>query len=182
MYSHASTPAKFDRDCEVIMVPSGDPVTIPVGTIGYITQALGGSYTVFIEGNLFRVAGKDGDAIGKEIVPPPTLPEGATSDDLKKLIWHQISTVYDPEIPVNVVELGLIYSCELIEQTDRKEVNVEMTLTAPGCGMGDILVADVRDKLEMIPTIDKANVELTLDPPWTMDMMSETARLQTGML
>ena len=182
MYSHASTPVKFDRDCQVIMVPSGDAVTIPVGTIGYITQALGGSYTVFIEGNLFRVAGNDGDAIGKEIVPPPTLPDGATREDIEKLMWHQMKTVYDPEIPVNVVDLGLIYSCHLDETDGRREINVEMTLTAPGCGMGDILVADVRDKLQMIPTIDKANVELTLDPPWTMEMMSEVARLQTGML
>lgn len=156
---------------------------MPAGTIGYITQALGGSYTVFVEGNLFRVAGQDGDAIGKEIQPPPTLPEGATKADLESLIWQQLGTCYDPEIPVSIVELGLIYRCELQTGDDGENVvEVEMTLTAPGCGMGDILVADVRDKIELIPTINRADVELTFDPPWNYQMMSESAKLQTGML
>lgn len=183
MYNHASQPVKFERDCNVIMIPSGEEVAMPAGTVGYITQALGGSYTVFVDGNLFRVAGQDGDAIGKDIQPPPTLPEGATREDLESLIWQQLGTCYDPEIPVSIVELGLIYSCELKEQDNGgHEVDVEMTLTAPGCGMGDILVADVRDKLELIPTVSRANVELTFDPPWNYSMMSESARLQTGML
>lgn len=183
MYNHASQPVKFERDCEVIMIPSGEEVSMPAGAIGYITQSLGGSFTVFVDGNLFRVAGKDGDAIGKDIQPPPTLPEGATREDLETLIWQQLGTCYDPEIPVSIVELGLIYRCELQpEDENGQQVDVEMTLTAPGCGMGDILVADVRDKLEMIPTISRANVELTFDPPWNYSMMSESARLQTGML
>ena len=156
---------------------------MPAGTVGYITQSLGGSFTVFVDGNLFRIAGQDGDAIGKDIQPPPTLPEGATQEDMESLIWQQLRTCYDPEIPVSIVELGLIYSCELKESaTNGYEVDVEMTLTAPGCGMGDILVADVRDKLQLIPTINRANVELTFEPPWNYTMMSESARLQTGML
>ncbi len=183
MYSHASTPVKFERDCAVVMIPSGEEVTMPAGAIGYITQSLGGSFTVFVDGNLFRVSGQDGDAIGKDIQPPPTLPEGATKDDLESLIWHQLGTCFDPEIPVSIVELGLIYRCELQPpDADGHEVEVEMTLTAPGCGMGDILVADVRDKLEMIPTIKRAHVELTFEPPWNIQMMSETAKLETGML
>lgn len=182
MFSQTSQPCTFERDCEVVMIPSGDEVTIPAGTVGYITQALGGSFTVFVDGNLFRVAGVDADAIGKEPVMPPSLPEDATEDDIEKLLWEQMRTVYDPEIPVNIVELGLIYRCEMkISESGDREVDVDMTLTAPGCGMGDILVDDVKSKLQLVPTISKVNVELTFDPPWNYSMMSEAARLQTGM-
>ena len=182
MFSQTSQPCSFDRDCEVVMIPSGDVVTIPAGTVGYITQALGGSFTVFVDGNLFRVAGVDADAIGREPVLPPSLPENATEDDVEKLLWDQLKTCYDPEIPVNIVDLGLVYSCDMEtgEQGERL-VKVEITLTAPGCGMGDILVDDVRSKLELVPTIDKVDVELTFDPPWNHSMMSEVARLETGM-
>jgi probable FeS assembly SUF system protein SufT len=182
MFSQTSQPCTFERDCEVVMIPVGDEVTIPAGTVGYITQALGGSFTVFVDGNLFRVAGVDADAIGKKPVMPPSLPEDATEDDVEKLLWDQMKTVYDPEIPVNIVDLGLIYRCEMStnEEGDRV-VDVDMTLTAPGCGMGDILVDDVRSKLGLVPTITKVNVELTFDPPWNHHMMSEVARLETGM-
>lgn len=182
MFSHTSQPCTFSRDCDVVMIPSGDEVTIPAGTVGYITQALGGSFTVFVDGNLFRVAGLDADAIGRKPVQPPSLPEDATEDDVERLLWDQMKTVYDPEIPVNIVDLGLIYRCEMHTdgQGDRV-VEVEMTLTAPGCGMGDILVDDVRSKLLLIPTISQVNVELTFDPPWNHNMMSEVARLETGM-
>lgn len=182
MFSHTSQPCTFERDCEVVMIPAGDEVTIPAGTIGYITQALGGSFTVFIDGNLFRVAGVDADAIGKEPVMPPALPENATEDDVEQLLWGQLKTCYDPEIPVNIVDLGLVYRCEM-EKNDQGErvVSVQMTLTAPGCGMGDILVDDVKSKLEMVPTISQVDVELTFDPPWNHSMMSEVARLETGM-
>jgi probable FeS assembly SUF system protein SufT len=164
------------------MIPSGDEVTIPAGTVGYITQALGGSFTVFVDGNLFRIAGVDADAIGKNPVMPPTLPDDATEDDIERLLWDQMKTVYDPEIPVNVVDLGLIYSCEMKKaDPDGREVRVVMTLTAPGCGMGDILVDDVRSKLLLVPTITSVDVELTFDPPWNHSMMSEVARLETGM-
>jgi probable FeS assembly SUF system protein SufT len=182
MFSHTSQPCTFDRDCEVVMIPSGDRVTIPAGTVGYITQALGGSFTVFIDGNLFRIAGIDADAIGKEPVLPPSLPENATEDDIENLLWEQMKTVYDPEIPVNIVDLGLIYRCDMSRgENDERVVSVAMTLTAPGCGMGDILVDDVRSKLELVPSVDRVEVELTFDPPWNHSMMSEVARLETGM-
>lgn len=164
------------------MIPLGDEVTIPAGTVGYITQALGGSFTVFIDGNLFRIAGVDADAIGKEPVMPPSLPDNATEEDVERLLWDQMKTVYDPEIPVNIVDLGLVYRCEMRRDDEGKRVvDVDMTLTAPGCGMGDILVDDVRTKLQLVPTIDRVKVELTFDPPWNHNMMSEVARLETGM-
>jgi probable FeS assembly SUF system protein SufT len=183
MFSHSSQPVKFDRDCQVVMIPTGEAVSIPAGTIGYITQALGGSYTVFIDGNLFRIAGEDGDAIGKDILPPPTLPDNASRDDVEQLVWTQLGNVYDPEIPIDIVQLGLVYRCELSARDDgHYDIDVDMTLTAPGCGMGDILVDDVRSKLALIPTVAEVTVELVFDPPWTTAMMSEAARLETGML
>lgn len=183
MYSRSSEPVRFERDCPVVLVPSGEEVVMPAGSIGYITQALGGSFTVFVEGNLMRVAGKDADAIGKEVPPPIELPEGASDEDVEQMVWRQLRTIFDPEIPISVVELGLVYEANLKRRDDgQREVEIKMTLTAPGCGMGDILVADVRDKLEMIPTIVEADVELVFDPPWNRSMMSEAARLETGML
>ena len=182
MFSQTSQPCQFERDCHVVMIPSGDELTMPVGSVGYITQSLGGSFTVFVDGNLFRVAGTDADAIGKEPVMPPRLPEDATIDDVEKLIWSQIKTCYDPEIPVDIVELGLIYSCDLeTDEQGQHRVKVMMTLTAPGCGMGDILVEDVRSKIQLIPTISGVDVELTFEPPWNHHMMSDAARLETGM-
>jgi probable FeS assembly SUF system protein SufT len=183
MFSQTSQPCQFERDCNAVMIPNGDEVTIPAGTVGYITQSLGGSFTVFVDGNLFRIAGVDADAIGKEPVKPPSLPENATEDDVEKLVWDQIRTCYDPEIPVNIVELGLIYSCEIeTGESGERRVRIVMTLTAPGCGMGDILVEDVRSKIGLIPTIDRVDVELTFDPPWNHQMMSDVARLETGMM
>jgi probable FeS assembly SUF system protein SufT len=182
-YSQTSEPVRFERDCSAVMVPSGEVVNLPAGQSGYLTQALGGSFTVYVEGNLFRIANQDADAIGKEPLTLPELPEGASDDDVEKLVWNQLRTCFDPEIPINIVELGLIYSCELKRRDDGgREVEVKMTLTAPGCGMGDILVEDVRSKIELIPTIAHADVELTFDPPWNHSMMSEAAKLETGML
>ena len=182
MYSRSSEPVRFERDCDVVMVPQGDEVTLPAGSVGYITQALGGSYTVFVEGNLFRVAGPDADAIGKEPVPPLELPEGADDEDVEQMVWSQLRTCFDPEIPINIVDLGLVYEATVKRREDgQRDVAIRMTLTAPGCGMGDILVADVRDKVEMIPTVAEADVDLVFDPPWNRNMMSEVARLETGM-
>lgn len=183
MYSRSSEPIQFERDCQAVMVPQGDTVTLPAGSYGYITQALGGSYTVFVEGNLFRIAGKDGDAIGKETPPGLELPADAADADVEKLVWQQLRTCFDPEIPFNIVDLGLIYEARVEHREDgQRRVEVRMTLTAPGCGMGEILVDDVRAKLEMIPTVAEADVELVFDPPWGKHMMSEEARLETGML
>ncbi len=182
-YSRTSEPIKFERDCRVVLVPQGEAVTLPAGSVGYITQSLGGSFTVFVEGNLFRVAGNDADAIGKPPVAPPALAEGASDDDVELLVWKQLGTCYDPEIPVNIVDLGLVYSCTVEPLGDgRRRVAIEMTLTAPGCGMGEVLVDDVRDKIERVPTVAVADVELVFDPPWNQSMMSEVARLETGMM
>jgi probable FeS assembly SUF system protein SufT len=185
MYSRSSEPVRFERDCPAVLVPQGEQVTLPAGSIGYITQALGGSYTVFVEGNLFRIAGQDADALGKEPPEPLQLPEGADDEAVEQLVWKQLRTCFDPEIPINVVDLGLVYEADVLphpEQPGQRRVEVRMTLTAPGCGMGDVLVSDVRDKLERIPTVVEADVELVFDPPWNRTMMSEAARLETGML
>jgi probable FeS assembly SUF system protein SufT len=182
-YSRTSEPVKFERDCAAVLVPQGEQVSLPAGSVGYITQSLGGSFTVFVEGNLFRIAGADADAIGKEPPAPLHLAEGAGDEEVEKLVWQQLRTCFDPEIPINVVELGLVYACD-IEATGegRRKASIRMTLTAPGCGMGDILVEDVRTKVERVPTIEEADVELVFDPPWNQSMMSDAARLETGML
>jgi len=182
MYSRSSEPVRFERDCPAVLVPQGDAVTLPAGTAGYITQALGGSYTVFVEGNLFRIAGQDADAIGKEPTEPLELPPDAADEAVEELVWRQLRTCFDPEIPINIVDLGLVYEASVTHREDGgRLVVVRMTLTAPGCGMGDILVDDVRTKLEMIPTVQETDVELVFDPPWTQNMMSDAARLETGM-
>lgn len=183
MYRHEQEPVTFARDVEAVMVPAGVPVTLREGKTGFITQALGGSFTVYVEGNLFRVAGKDADALGKEVVFAPELPPDATDDDVRELVWEQMRQCYDPEIPINIVELGLVYSCDITREADGQRVaTIKMTLTAPGCGMGEVLVQDVKDKVEIVPTIKHADVELVFDPPWNQSMMSEAARLQTGMM
>ena len=182
-FSLSSEPFTLERDCTAVMVPQGETVVLPAGQIGYITQALGGSFTVYVEGNLFRIAGSEADTLGKEPPPALELADDASDDDVEKLVWQQLRTVFDPEIPINVVELGLVYDVSL-ESTaaEQRKVYVKMTLTAPGCGMGDILVDDVRTKLELIPTVAAADVDLVFDPPWNHSMMSDAAKLETGML
>jgi len=183
MHSHDNEPVTLQRDVEAIMVPAGIPVTLREGKTGFITQALGGSFTVYFEGNLFRIAGKDAPALGKEASISPELPPDATDDDVKQLVWDQMRTCYDPEIPINIVELGLVYTCEINHTPEGERIaDIKMTLTAPGCGMGEVLVQDVKDKVEMVPTVKRADVELVFDPPWNQTMMSEGARLQTGMM
>ena len=182
-FSLSSEPFTLERDCQAVMVPQGETVSLPAGQIGYITQALGGSFTVYVEGNLFRIAGNDADALGKEPPPPIELASDASDADVEALVWQQLRTVFDPEIPINVVELGLVYDVSMEHPApDQRKVYVKMTLTAPGCGMGDILVDDVRNKLEQVPTVAEADVELTFDPPWNHAMMSDVAKLETGML
>ncbi len=182
-FSPTSEPFTLQHDCPAVMVPQGDRVVLPAGQIGYITQALGGSFTVYVEGNLFRIAGENHDALGKPAPEPLTLPENAGDADVERLVWAQLRTCFDPEIPVNVVDLGLVYDVSL-EHTDdgKRTVYVKMTLTAPGCGMGDILVDDAREKLEMIPTIVEADIDMVFDPPWNYSMMSDEAKLETGMM
>jgi len=183
MFGNNSEPVQLYRDCSAVMIPSGDEVILRKGSNAHITQALGGSFTIYLDGRLFRIAGQDADCLGKDPVPPPSLPDGASEQDVEQLVWDQMRTCFDPEIPINIVDLGLIYSCQLNSvEGGGRWIDVTMTLTAPGCGMGDILVHDVRSKLEIIPTIKRANVELVFDPPWNQEMMSEAARLQTGMM
>jgi probable FeS assembly SUF system protein SufT len=175
-------PVKLSRSCEAVMIPAGTRVVIPEGTEVNVAQSLGGSFTVYVDGNLLRIAGKDADAMGLTATTGPALPENASDADVEKLVWEQLKTCYDPEIPINIVDLGLVYECKLAPRSDgKKEVDVKMTLTAPGCGMGGILVQDVKEKLEMIPLVGEAKVELVFDPPWSREMMSEEAKLQTGM-
>jgi probable FeS assembly SUF system protein SufT len=171
------------RDVKAVAIPAGVEVNLKLGSVGYITQALGGSFTVYIDGNLFRIAGHDADAIGKKAAQAPEVPPGASEEDIKNVIWQQLKTCFDPEIPVNIVDLGLIYECDVSRNQDAsRTVDIKMTLTAPGCGMGEVLVADVRDKVQLVPTVAQANVELVFDPPWNQSMMSDEARLQTGMM
>ena len=182
MRTHENEPFVVNREVRAVMVPAGVEVNLKPGQAGYITQALGGSFTVYLEGNLFRISGGDADAIGKESVKTPELPPNATAEDVCKLAWDQMRTCYDPEIPINIVDLGLVYECDVKSNEDgTRTVEIQITLTAPGCGMGDVLVDDVKDKVQMIPTVREARVELTFDPPWNQTMMSEAARLQTGM-
>lgn len=183
MFGQDSEPVTLKREVEVIVVPAGFPVTLEKGALIYITQAMGGSFTIYFEGNLYRVGGKDADALGREPLEPPALPENASDEDFQTLAWDQMRTIYDPEIPINIVELGLIYDCRISRlDNDQRYVYVEMTVTAPGCGMGEFLVEDVREKIGIIPTVGKVDVELVFDPPWNMEMMSEAARLEAGMM
>lgn len=183
MFGHMNEPFTVSRDVTAVIIPAGEAIKLREGTSGFITQALGGSFTIYVEGNLFRIAGTDADAIGKDVVPPPEVPENATDDDIEEVIWQQLRTVFDPEIPINVVDLGLIYRCEIQNRPEGgRFVSVDMTLTAPGCGMGDILVQDAQEKIAVIPTVEDVRVELVFDPPWNQAMMSDEARLQTGMM
>jgi probable FeS assembly SUF system protein SufT len=175
------------RDVEASVVPIGTKVTLQKGETAHITQSLGGSYTVIVNGNMFRIAEQDADALGLEVSPKPDAtdaPAGPlTQEELEKKVWEQLKTCYDPEIPVNVVDLGLIYDCHLTPiGADNYKADVKMTLTAPGCGMGPVLAQDVQNKLISIEPIDEANVELVWDPPWNQGMMTEAAKLQLGLM
>ena len=178
----------LERDCEAVLIPQGSSINLAKGSVVFVTQALGTSCTVNINGNLARIEGKDLDALGFE--PVETKKETEIVGDGRvdeQLLWEQMNSCYDPEIPVSVVELGLIYDCkveplEVDEKLIGNRVNVEMTLTAPGCGMADVLVGDVKTKLESVPNVTEVIVEMVFDPPWNQTMMSEAARLQMGML
>lgn len=171
------------RDTEGTAIPYGDKLTLAAGTPVIITQALGGSYTVVtLQGYMVRIDGKDADAIGKEVQAGPS-PEDLANRPLKDLAWDQLRTCYDPEIPVNIVELGLVHSCDteaLPEGGSR--VVVRFTLTAPGCGMGDVLRQDIERKVKALPGVREADVQVQLDPPWDQSKMSDAARLQLGLM
>ncbi|KAA0874760.1 putative Fe-S cluster assembly protein SufT [Nitrincola tapanii] len=165
-------------DCPARIVPAGTPVTIPKDTFVTLTQSLGGNYTLTWHGQMVRVDGTDAAALGLE---PERLefPEPESDQILEEQVWDALRTIYDPEIPVDLVNLGLIYSVQLNQQT--KRVDIQMTLTAPGCGMGPVLVGDVEYRVAKVPNVQDVKVELIFDPPWQRDMMSEEAQLATGM-
>ncbi len=183
MFGPDNEPVTLKRDLDATTVPAGIPERLAKGSLVYITQAMGGSFTIYFEGNLYRVAGRDADALGKEPAAAPALRPGATDDEFEQLAWDQMRTVYDPEIPINIVELGLVYECRITkDEAGRRIVDIKMTVTAPGCGMGEILLEDVKDKIGLLPTVAAVNVELVFDPPWNQSMMSEAARLEAGLL
>jgi probable FeS assembly SUF system protein SufT len=171
------------REVAGIQIPDGTPFTIASGTSVRIAQSLGDTYTLVLPwGQMVRIEARDADAIGKEPKAGPTSAEGA--GPLEEQVWGQLRTCYDPEIPVNVVDLGLIYDCTLDPppaEGGAQRAHVKMTLTAPGCGMGQVLADDVKRKLEELPGISEAEVEVVFDPPWNPNMMTEAAKLQLGM-
>jgi len=171
------------RDCDATLIPVGTKVSLEAGTKVSVTQALGGAYTVAVHGNLVRIDGKDADALGMEadVAAVETAAEENGEAD-EALLWERMQTCYDPEIPVNIVELGLIYDCKLLPlEGGGSRVEVTMTLTAPGCGMGDIIAEDVRQKLLSVPNVKEASVEVVFDPPWDPSRMSDAARLEVGL-
>ena len=180
---------ELSREVEAIQIPSGDTFKLPAGTKVILTQSLGGTYTVATDQGLARISEQYSDALGLEEQKneqPATEKVNSeidvSDDDYKSAVWEQLRTVFDPEIPVNIVDLGLIYDCTVIEEDDTKQASVKMTLTAPGCGMGPTIAADAENKINNINGIDDAKVELVWDPPWTQDMISEEGKMKLGMI
>ena len=170
------------REVEARLVPSGTEIMIPSNTFISITQSLGGTYTVAVNGNMARIEGQDADALGKQ---PQVSNFDAPQDGSvnEEQVWEALRNCYDPEIPVNVVELGLIYDCRIKNDPELgNTIQIIMTLTAAGCGMGPVIAADVKAKLEHVPNVDKVSVEITFDPPWSNEMLTDEAKLELGML
>ena len=183
MRSYENEPIVVQREVKAVAIPAGVEVNLKLGSVGYITQAL--------RRQLHRLHRRQSiphrrprcGCHRQDAATAPEVPPGASEEDIKNVVWQQLKTCYDPEIPVNIVDLGLVYECDVTKNEDEtRNVDIKMTLTAPGCGMGEILVQDVRDKVQIVPTVARANVELVFDPPWNHSMMSEEARLQTGMM
>lgn len=170
----------LSRDCPATEIPSGIPHVLPSGAKVRITQALGGSYTVITErGYMVRIDAKDADALG--LTPAAAADEAAPGEFSEKLVWDLLRTVYDPEIPVNVVDLGLIYDCAITPVEGGNSIAIKMTMTAPGCGMADVLKSDIQRRLAALPTIKDIQVDVVFEPPWNPTKMSEAARLQLGL-
>jgi probable FeS assembly SUF system protein SufT len=181
------TAVKLKRDCEAVQIPMGTAVTLPVGALVEITQTLGGNYTVRAADGLFRIAAKDADALGvassgslmEEVC---RIPEGPAGPVDEKLVWDTLKTCFDPEIPVNIVDLGLVYDLVIEPASGGKsQVRVKMTLTAPGCGMGTIIASDARQKLLYLPGVEDAEVEIVWDPPWHQSMITADGRKILGL-
>lgn len=166
------------RDCPASEIPSGYVHILSGGTPVVITQCLGGSYTVTTGyGQLMRIEAKDSDALGFEAAAPAETP----TEFSEQLVWDQLKTVYDPEIPVNIVDLGLVYSCVITDSDSGHNIDIAMTMTAPGCGMGDVLRSDIERRLANLPGVHQVHVQVVFDPPWTPQRMSEATRLQLGL-
>ncbi len=181
----SNEPVSLTRDVEASVVPVGTKVTLLKGESAHISQSLGGSYTVIVNGNMFRIEGKDADALGLEVATKISSGTSgpATQEQVEKEIWTQLKTCFDPEIPVNIVDLGLIYDCHVEPVAANSfRASVKMTLTAPGCGMGPVLQQDVQNKLLCIEAVDDVAVELVWDPPWNQSMLTEAAKLQLGLM
>jgi probable FeS assembly SUF system protein SufT len=174
--------ANLSRTCEVIEIPSGTVSTLPEGTPVRIMQSRGDSYTVWTDyGQMYRIDGKDADAIGQRAPSEKDAAPEDTREFNEQMVWDILKTVYDPEIPVNIVDLGLIYSCKITPIDGQgKKIDIQMSMTAPGCGMGNVLKGDVENRISKLPSVKAVNVEVVFDPPWDMSRMSEAARLQLG--
>jgi len=173
------------REVDAIQIPSGDTITLPAGTEVFITQRLGGTYTVATTQGLARISSKDADALGVDQEEEKKKQEEANrlkDAPLEEQVWAQLKGVYDPEIPVDIVNLGLVYDCAIEKEGDKTVVNVKMTLTAPGCGMGPVIAADAQAKIMSLDGIDDARVELVWDPAWNQDMISEEGKMKLGMI
>ena len=179
MFSQSYAPVKFERDAEVALIPEGQMVELPAGTTGYLTQSLGGSFTIYVDGRLFRLAGEDADAIGREPQPRPELPEDASDQDLEELVLKQLKTCYDPEIPINIVDLGLIYK---VDVSDDGVVDIDMTLTSMGCPVQDMIQADAELAAMKVEGVRRVNVEFVWSPPWSTDKMSDDGKKQMRMM
>jgi probable FeS assembly SUF system protein SufT len=169
------------RDCEATEIPYGGTQLLPAGTKVRIMQSLGGSYTVATEqGSMVRIEARNADALG--LTPQPAEAQTAPVQFSEKLVWDQLKTVFDPEIPVNIVDLGLVYSCQItpVEGGGHK-IEIKMAMTAPGCGMGDVLRADIERKLSQLPEVREVHAQIVFDPPWNPGRMSDAAKLQLGL-
>jgi probable FeS assembly SUF system protein SufT len=175
-------PVVLKRDVVGTEIPAGTTTLLQQGSSVMVTQTLGGNLTVMdARGYLVRIAAKDADALGMEVAAP-VAPTVVAGDFEEKRVWDEMRTVYDPEIPVNIVDLGLVYRCDITEHAEGgKKIDVDMTMTAPGCGMGDILKVDVHNKLSALPGVREVDVKVVFEPPWDPSKMSEAARLELGM-
>jgi probable FeS assembly SUF system protein SufT len=170
------------RPVDVQRVPDGTPMQLPAGTTGQISQALGSSFTLVVGGQMVRLKGTDADAIDKEPPALPQVPDKVRPEDMRGFVWQTLKTCYDPEIPVDIVELGLVYVCDVLPvENGELDVSIKMTLTAPGCGMGDILANEVADKVLALPHVAEVKVDMVFDPPWDRQRMSEAAQLALGL-
>jgi len=176
----------LSRETPAVQIPSGDTITLPAESKVYITQTLGGSYTVMTDFGLARIGGEDADAIGESVQSASDAAAGDTAEAApeEEQLWSQLRNVYDPEIPVNIVDLGLVYSLEVKQTPDSGayKVEMQMTLTAPGCGMGPAIAEDARNKLMLVLGVDSAEVSLVWDPPWNQGMISEEGRMKLGLI